>query len=290
MITLPNGIVPAISDLTANNILFTGDYGIGKSGLLASTEYLLADPEDKLRSYPCQRVHLTNWQDHKDFATLISKMSPGTFKGIGLDSLNISYDHCLTWVMNNVKFDGIKITHPSEKPQTAYNRVTSEFITWLRSVTYLGYHVIATCHVSIKEVRSKNGTVYDRWIPAFTGGSSGSSYSSVLKVFSIIGFMTLETVERPPTGVVMGKKVVDTRLDASRIDTVETRVIYFGKYGNWLTNNKEGGFPDKVILNGNWRDDWKILQDSWGKTETVTGVAEEPVEGTTLKVVEGEIK
>jgi len=52
MITLPTEPVPAVLDLTANNLLITGDYGIGKSGLLASTGYLLADPEDKLRAYP----------------------------------------------------------------------------------------------------------------------------------------------------------------------------------------------------------------------------------------------
>lgn len=282
MITLPKEPVPAIPDLTGNNILFTGDYGIGKSGLLASTDYLLADPEDKLKSYPCRRVVLTNWQDHLEFPKLVAKESPGTFKGIGLDSLNISYDHCLTWVMNTVRFNGVKLTHPSENPQTAYPRVTYEFINWLRSITYLGYHVIATCHVNVSEVRGRDGSSYNRWIPAFTGGSATSTYANVLKVFSIVGFMTMEDVAKPSVKQVMGKAVVDLRADSTRINTEEKRVIHFDQSPNWLANNKFSGFPDKVVLTEDWKEDWDILVRSWGHGSGE--VVEEAVETTGQQV------
>lgn len=266
MITIPTEPVPAVLDLTGNNLLIMGDYGIGKSGLLASTGYLLADPEDKLRSYPnLYRVPLKTWQDHKDFVQQLSKIPAGKFAGIGLDSLNISYDQALMWCMENVKFAGNKLAHPSENPQLAYPRVTHEFITWLRNVTLLGYHIVATCHVNVVEIRDKKGNLYNRWIPAFTGGSAGSTYSSVLKTFPLVGFMTMEEVERPSTRMVMGKTVADARTDASRIEDVEKRrVIYFKQDPNWLVNNKFMGFPDRIVLTERWQDDWRLLQEAWG--------------------------
>lgn len=287
MITLPDEIIPAVSDLTANNILVVADYGVGKSCLLASTGYLLADPEDKLRSIPCMRVTLSNWQDHKDFVKEVSKKPTDKYKGIGLDSLNVSYDHCSAWVMKNVKFNGITLSHPSENPQIAYPRVTNEFITWLREVTYLGYHVVATCHASVSEIKSKTGAIYNRWIPAFTGGAPSSTYSQVLKIFSIIGFMTLEEVVKPPTKITSlskGKAIVDLRADSrGAADTEEARVINFGQSPHWLSNNKLNGFPDKVVLTDNWKEDWKILTEAWN-TGDGHEVTETEVQTAELKI------
>ena len=283
MITLPDEITPAISDLTANNILFVGDYGIGKTGLAASTKYLLVDPEDKAKSYPCMKVVLTSWQDHKDLVKKLAAAPAGKYPGIALDSLNISYDHCTAWVMKNIKFDGILLNHPSEKPQTAYPRVTNEFVTWLREMTYLGYHVVATCHSMVSEVTAKNGAKYNRWIPAFTGGSAGSTYASVLKVFSIVGFMTMEEVVKPSTRTVMGKAVPDVRADATRIETSETRVIYFSQSANWLANNKLNGFPDKVVLTDNWAEDWDILTKSWNTSGDGHELVEDEIKTGGLK-------
>jgi hypothetical protein len=290
MITLPTEPIPAVLDLTANNILIEGDYGIGKSGLLASTGYLLADPEDKLRAYPdLLRVSLKTWQDHKDFVSEIAKKPAASFKGIGLDSLNISYDQALTWTMANVRFAGNKLNHPSENPQLAYPRVTHEFITWLREVTLLGYHIIATCHTNIVEIRDKKGNLYNRWIPSFTGSSSTSTYSSVLKIFPLVGFMTLDEVDapakvlKPPTRTVMGKAAVDTRADASRIEeTHMTRVIYFKQDPNWLANNKFQGFPDRVVLTDRWQDNWHLLQEAWGTGDGAHTISDTPIETNVL--------
>lgn len=282
-IVLPTEPLPAIQDLTANNILFCADYGMGKSGLLASTGYLIADPEDKMRAYPdVLRVTLTNWQDHKDFTKQVAAKPPGTFQGIGLDSLNISWDHCLTWVMKNIMFQGNRLTHPSENPQLCYPRITHEFITWLREVTYLGYHVVATCHVNIAEISDRKGNRYNRWVPAFTGGSPTSTYASIPKIFSIIGFMTLENVEKPSTRTVMGKAVVDVRVDSTRVpdpksSAKDSLIIHFDKSPNWLSNNKEGGFPDIVVLTDNYHDDWPILKAAWGTGERHE-LAPEPIE------------
>ena len=184
-IKLPEEPLPAVQDLTANNILITGDYGMGKSGLLASTGYMLADPEDKLRAYPDQlRVTLTSWQDHKDFVKQVAAKPAGTYLGLGLDSLNVSYDHCLKWVMDTITFNKFKLAHPSENPQMAYPRITHEFITWLREVTYLGYHIIGTCHVNVAEISDKKGSKYNRWVPAFTGSSPTSTYAAILKILA----------------------------------------------------------------------------------------------------------
>lgn len=262
-ITLPTSPVPAVRDLTANNILICGDFGIGKSGLLASTGYLLADPEDKLRAYECLRVKLSSWQDHLDFSKLIAAQKPKV-PGIGLDSLNVSYSQCSAWTMANVTFQGNRLKHPSENTQIAYPRVTHEFITWLQGITLLGYHVVATCHVNIVEIKTKNA-IRNRWVPAFVGGSAESTYGQVLRVFSVVGFMKLEEVERPATASKMGKTPVpDLRADASRIETTEKRVISFKQSDNWLANNKHGAFPDTVELTDNWEEDWSILKAAWG--------------------------
>lgn len=281
-ITLPTEPIPAVLDLTANNILITSDHGIGKSGLLASTGYLLADPEDKLKAYPDQyRVPLLSWQDHKDFVTQISKKPAGSYAGIGLDTLNVSYTQCLSWVMKNVKFGNVYLNHPSESPQTAWFRVTYEFTEWLRSVTLLGYHVIATCHVNLAEVTDKKGSRYNRWIPAFPGGSSDSTYGNVLRIFSIVGFLTLdevdkEAVSKPSTKMVMGKALPDIRADASRIEEQRlARVVYFRQDPLWLSKNKDGGFPDRVVLTEHWQDDWNVLKAAWGADSHT--VADEPI-------------
>lgn len=275
-IILPDKPVPAMLDLLGNNFLIEGDYGIGKSGLLASTGYLLADPEDKLRSYPdTYRVTLPNWKAHLEFRDAVAKAPKDRYPGIGLDSLNISYTHCLQWVMENVKFAGSYLKHPSENPQIGYPRVTYEFISWVRDVTLLGYHVIATCHVTVVEIRDKKGSMYNRWVPSFVGGSAESSYQQILKIFPVIGFMTLEEVERPPTRSVMGKQVADVRADASRIYD-QKRVIHFDQSPNWLANNKHGGFPDVVVLTDDYREDWQVLQDAWG-SEGAHEEAPEPV-------------
>lgn len=280
--------LPAINEITANNILITGDYGIGKSGLLASTGYTLADPEDKLRAYSCPRNYLKDWAAHKDFVKSLAALPKGKIPGIGLDSLNVSYDHAAQYVMDTVKFNGITLKHPSENPQMCYPRITHEFITWLREVTYLGYHVVATCHTNVAEVRDKKGASYHRWIPAFTGSSPTSTYAAILKVFSIVGFMTIEDVIKPTT--VLSKErapkpVVDIRADATRIEMVERRVIHFNQSPNWLANNKEHGFPDTVTLTERWQDDWTILKEAWG----IEGpeIVEEEIETTGQQVEVG---
>lgn len=276
---LPTEPLPAIPDLTGNNLLVVADYGMGKSGLLASTGYICGDPEDKLKSYPdVLRVTLTSWKDHLDFRDALAK-APGRYPGIGLDNINVSYDHATTWVMKHVKFAGNFLTHPSENPQLCYPRITHEFITWLRDMTLLKYHVVATCHCNVVEIRDKKGSLYNRWVPAFVGGSARSTYAEVLKTFSIVGFMTLEDVIKPSTRMVMGKSVADVRTDSSRIEPAETelrRVIYFRQDPNWLANNKFGGFPDSVILPTDWREDWNTLREAWGSAET-HGVASEEV-------------
>jgi len=285
-ITLPTEPVPADRELTGTNILIMGDYGIGKSGLLASTGYLLGDPEDKLRAYPdLLRVPLLSWLDHLDLRDKLAKVKPGSYPGIGLDSLNVSYDHALAWVMSNVKFNGVYLNHPSENPQIAYPRVTHEFTTWLREMTFLGYHVVATCHVNIVEIRDKKGSLYNRWIPAFTGGSPTSTYSAILKIFPIVGFMALDEVLKPPTRTVLGKPVADTRADASRIEEKEhelRRVVHFEQNPNWLANNKFAGFPPRVVFTEDWRDDWRLLQEAWGSGDTHL-VSEEVVEAPGTK-------
>jgi hypothetical protein len=281
-ITLPDKPIPAVSDLTGNNILIVGDYGVGKSGLLASTStggsdvplserYILLDPQDKLRAYPdLLRVTVKSWPEHKEFLNLLAKVKPGTYAGIGLDVLNISYDQCLLWCMKNIKFAGSFLSHPSENPQIAYPRVTIEFISWVRDITLLGFHVIASCHVNLAPIRDKKGNAYDRWIPGFVGGSPNSTYSEILKIFPIVGFMAVDSVEKQAISpaakrLVMGKMVPDTRSDASRLDETEmAHVIYFKQDPLFLANNKFGGFPDRVVLTENWQDDWRLLQEAWG--------------------------
>lgn len=266
MITLPTEELPAISNITAGNILIYGDYGIGKSGLLASTKYLIANPEaeNKIRQYPCLSIQLNSWQDHLDFTKALGAAEEGQYPGIGLDSLNISYDYCLAYVMSKVRFNGTLLTHPSENPTMCYPRITMEFIAWLRELTILGYHVIATAHSNISEVKV-GGYSYNCFVPAFTGASPTSTYSGVLKVFSTVGYMRMEEAEeKPPTIKKLGKDAVDIRGDASRIGS-EARVIHFKASKYWLANNKREAFPDKVKLPENWADDWKVLQESWGK-------------------------
>lgn len=80
----------------------------------------------------------------------------------------------------------------------------------------------------------------------------------------------------------MGKAVVDMRVDSTRIpdpksSTKDSLVIHFDKSPNWLSNNKEGGFPDIVILTDNYHEDWPILKAAWGTGERHE-LASEPIE------------
>lgn len=283
-IILPDEELPAINNITAGNLLIYGDYGVGKSGLLASTKYLIANPEaeNKIRQYPCLSVQLNSWQDHLDFTKALAIADDGKYPGIGLDSLNISYDYCLAYVMAKVKFNGIFLSHPSENPTMCYPRITMEFITWLRELTVLGYHVIATSHANISEVKV-GGYSYNSFVPAFTGASPTSTYAGVLKVFSTVGYMCMEEAEKPPTAKKLGKEAVDVRSDASRIGS-ENRVIHFKASKYWLANNKRGGFPDTIKLSDDWSQDWNILKDAWGKENRQ--IAKEGVESGGLEVEE----
>lgn len=272
---LPTTPLPADLALTGTNMLFVGDFGIGKSALLVSTGYLLGDPEDKLRAYSSLRVTLPDWKTHLEFRDTVAKSPKGTYRGIGLDTLNVSYNHCMLHVMKNVKFNGLTLNHPSENPSIAYPRVTHEFITWLTDMTLLGYHVVATCHANIIEIRNKQGSAYNRWIPGFVGGTPESTYGRVLRVFSIVGFMALEDVVKPSTAQKMGKAVVDVRADATRIDTEQRRVIHFEQTPNWLANNRDGNFPEEVVLPKDWREDWNVLVAAWGHGSNT--VADEPL-------------
>jgi hypothetical protein len=94
--------------------------------------------------------------------------------------------------------------------------------------------------------------------------------------------MALENIVKPSTRSVMGKAVVDLRSDATRVpdpmtETKDSLVIHFDKSPNWLSNNKEGGFPDIVVLNDNYRNDWRILKEAWGTGERHE-LAPEPIE------------
>ena len=80
----------------------------------------------------------------------------------------------------------------------------------------------------------------------------------------------------------MGKSIVDLRFDSTRIpdpksDAKDSLVIHFNKSPNYLTNNKEGGFPDIVVLTDNYREDWAILKEAWGAGERHE-LAVEPIE------------
>lgn len=289
MITLPNEVVPAVQDITAYHFLIQGDPGIGKSGLLASIpDYLLIDPEDKMRGYPGLKTVLRNWKDHLDLPNVLARAPRDLYAGIGLDSLNVSYDHCTSWIMTNNKFSGVSYSHPGEAPQgQAWNRITAEFLRWLRDITILGYHIVATCHTNITEVKTRN-VAYNRWIPAFPGGSPTSTYFGVIKAFDIVGFMCIEDVVKPPTKQVFGKTVVDVRADVSDLVAEESRVIHFDESPYWLANNRGGQLPDTVVLTNRWQDDWRLIVQAWGTGAGVHGLAEEEVETSGGQQVEKE--
>jgi hypothetical protein len=285
MIKLPIDIVPAITDWTAYPWLVMGDPGIGKSGLLASIpDYLLVDPELGLQGYPGLKVQLNDWADHLALRDQLVRSKGAGFKGLALDSLNVSYDHASKHVT-----DELRIKHPSDLAHgTGWTRVTTEFINWLRSMKMLGLPIIATCHTSIVEVNVRN-VKYNKWVPAFVGGSPGSTFAHIQKIFDIVGFMTLEEVIAPPTKKTISKSggvttTVDIRTDTTDLLMKETRVIHFAPSTYWTAQDTSGQLPDKVFLTDDWRQDWPLIQAAWGTGDRAHRLAEEPVHTEGLEV------
>jgi hypothetical protein len=114
-IKLPSEVTPAIQSVEGYPFLIIGDKSVGKSGFLASIpDYLLVDPEAGLKGYPGLKVELENWQDHLDLLETLAKAGKGSYAGIGLDSLNVSYDHCSIHMCKKMK-----VTYPPRFPTVA---------------------------------------------------------------------------------------------------------------------------------------------------------------------------
>jgi hypothetical protein len=291
MITLPTESVPATQNITDYNFLIMGDPGIGKSSLLASIpNYLLVDPIFGMKGLPGLKVNLGSWQDHLDLPERLSKIPRGAYAGIGLDTLNISYDICSAYVSKI-----LKISHPSEMAHgTGWTRVTTEYTKWLQSMTLLGYHIVATCHTTIMEVKLNTRT-YNRWIPAFVGGSAQSAYANTLKLFDIKGLMCTELIASPPVRQTVTKEggvksTVDTRVDMTDLQFTEGRVIHFAPSNNWLAGDTSQMLPDKVVLGTDWREDWNLILKAWGSEGRGHTVLDEVVETTGQQVNPEQIK
>jgi len=284
-VILPTEPIPAIKTWEAFDLLIIGDKSIGKSGFLASIpNYLLLDPEDGMDSYPGYKIKLTNWQDHLDVLRLLSDAPKGKYAGVGLDTLNSSYDLCSIAVCKK-----LKVSHPSEVPHGGgWGRVTTEFTNWLTAMRLLGYHIVGTCHSTITEVKIL-ARAYNRWIPAFVGGGPSSTYAGVLKKFKILGFMTFDEVTKPATRIAdpkTGKMVVDVRVDATDV-TVETRVIHFKPSNYWIAGDTSHMLPDKIILSDRWEEDWARFTEAWGTGQGHT-LVEEEIQTTGHQVEGGE--
>ena len=291
MITLPTEPLPATTDITAFNMLLMGDPGIGKSSFLASIpNYLLVDPINGMKGLPGLKVQLQSWNDHLDLPEKLSKIPRGAYAGIGLDLLNISYDICSAYITKI-----LKVNHPSELAHgTGWTRVTTEFTKWLQSMTLLGYHIVGTCHTTIMEVRL-NTRQYNRWIPAFVGGSAQSAYANTLKLFDIKGFMCTEMIAAPPVRQATTKEggiksTVDTRVDMSDLQFTENRVIHFTPSNNWLAGDTSQMLPNKVVLGTDWREDWNMILKAWGSEGKGMTVLDESVETTGQQVETAQIK
>lgn len=287
-ITLPSEPTPAVETWEAYPFLIIADKSVGKSGFLASIpDYLLCDPEGGLRGYPGLKVELQTWQDHLELLDKLSKAGRGSYAGLGLDSLNVSYDLCSIF-----KCQQMKVSHPSEVPHgNGWGRITAEFNNWLTQIRLLGYHIVATCHSTIMEV-SISSRQYNRWVPAFVGGGPSSTYQQVLKKFKVIGFMTMEEVVKPPARQVRTdqggiREQTDVRADVTDLKASEGRVIHFAPSSYWIAGDTSHMLPKKVTLSDDWREDWAKVVQAWGTGESAHLLANEDVATTGQQVEEG---
>jgi len=238
----------------AYNWLFTGSTdGIGKSSLLASCQDLLIlDPDQSCKALPGYILDIPNWRDALEALRTLQK-GEFPYSGIGIDNLNIFYDHLFLDFVKREK-------HPGDANDMGktWNKLTREWITWLRSLraTVPNGYFIATAHTNIIEISIKSQK-FNKYVPAIPGGGPRGAYRQTMELFDITGFITREAGEEA------GKPPKDARQEILRLTTEERIVVHFLPSVYWEAKDNSRQLPFKIELTDNWQEDWNLILNNW---------------------------
>lgn len=274
---LPTEERPGITSPEAVPWLIVGPEGVGKTSLLVSQQIwlksqnlkpaLLLDPLAGARAHTVVGVELTSWNDHLEVAReleLAVKKGEKPYTWIQADLLNVSYDYCYDAILSQYN---LKAPAESKDMGSTWNIITREFVRWVRRLLATGIPLIGTAHVNFVEFKKKGGVSHHRAIPFFVGGGGTSTYSFMMKVFDVIGFMSNETFSIPISTMQTKSSItksVDLRRDSDMLTEEDRRVIHFYLSDEWIA--KPGRFlPEKVLLPQDWRKDWGEVMNAWNE-------------------------
>jgi len=175
----PTYSLPTAPKETCHNFLelaglIYGRPGIGKTSFLASfPETLMLSCERVSKGISCFDFNAENGGVHKweVFLAAIKLLedTPGTFKTVGIDTIDALYNLCFAYVCK--KFG---IAHPQDEAYgKAWDAIKQEFAGALDRLWATGRGVIFTSHAKESEVKSHSGETYSRITPTMSNQAFG---------------------------------------------------------------------------------------------------------------------
>lgn len=268
---LTREITKGKTSLDAYPILLMGPPGVGKSTFVASMYpaeaafFVDSDITESLVQFDLPKARVTSWGEFGNIVT--EYLKDDYYRYLVIDTLNGVYDLCMRQVCQEKG-----ISNPGEVNDygATWAMLADRFMRPLIAIAKAGKGLICTSHATITEV-TIGIRRYNRWIPSFTGSSIQSAYARVESFFPIIGFMTRESCEAPPSKVITRKskgggkehvEVVDVKRDLGDLASTNRR-IYFQPGENWIAKDRSGKLPAFIDLPDDWREDWPTLKNNF---------------------------
>jgi len=152
-------------DLGDYTVLLYGEKKIGKTSLAAQFPealFMMFEPGGKGLSIYQQPI--TNWSEFKEYVRLLK--GTDRFKLVVIDTVDIAYDRCLTWVGKREGF-----VHPNDANDfgKSWQLVMKEFQSVIYDLIGTGRGVLFTSHSKETEFTEASGAKYNKVVPTMSG-------------------------------------------------------------------------------------------------------------------------
>lgn len=236
--SLPTVKIKPQLDINKIRLLIYGPPKIGKTTLCSGfPETLFLATEKGYTSHNVYAKDIVSWEQFKDVVLNVIE-GKHNFKTIAIDTIDLLFKLC-----NEHICDDLGIAHVSDEDWgKGYNMVNTEFEKWLNKLFLTDYGIIMISHTQMKELTTFNGKT-SKIMPSLPN----QARKVIIPKVSVIGLMKMKTF-----------KVEDNQF-------IEKRVLSFKQSSIEEAGDRDGVFPDEVVLSKNPHKNYEVFKTFYTK-------------------------
>ncbi len=214
-------------------LLIYGQPKIGKTTLCSGFPDVLILATEK--GYEAHNVYvkdIVSWEQFKDI-TLNIVEGKHNFKTIAVDTIDLLFKLCTEYIC-----DDLGIAHVSDEDWgKGYSMVNTEFEKWLNKLFLTDYGIIMISHTQLKELTTFNGKS-SKIMPSLPN----QARKVIIPKVSVIGLLKMKTFKTEEN------------------QFTEKRVLSFKQSSIEEAGDRDGVFPDEVVLSKNPHKNYEVFK------------------------------